>query len=155
VTTFLSRHDERPSLLFGDCFEVNSQGDAFLRRARPAWWVWLGMPTTHQAMYFRRDALPSGFDTRYRWSGDYDAVARLYMARRGTDFLHLPKPLCRFHLGGRSDQHRRAFLRENLDIRQRALGMSAAPAYALHAAHHVQGWIKRYVPAVHRSMRYG
>jgi hypothetical protein len=25
----------------------------------------------------------------------------------------------------------------------------------LHAAHHVQGWIKKYVPAVHRSMRYG
>ena len=155
VATFLGGQIERPSLLFGDCLEVNNKGDAFLRRARPPWWVWLGMPTTHQAMYFRCDALPDGFDTRYRWSGDYDAVARLYMARRGVDFLHLPKPLCRFHLGGRSDQYRRAFLRENLEIRRRVLGMSAPPAYLLHAAHHMQGWIKKYAPAVHRSMRYG
>jgi putative colanic acid biosynthesis glycosyltransferase len=155
VTDFLARTAQQPTLLYGDCLEVDLKGRAYLRRARPPWWVWLGMPTTHQAMYFRCDALPDGFDTRYRWSGDYDAVARLYMARRGVDFLHLPKPLCRFHLGGRSDQNRRAFLRENLDIRRRTLGMSSLPAHVLHAAHHVQGWIKKYVPAVHRSMRYG
>lgn len=155
VADCLARSAPRPALLYGDCLEVDLRGRAFLRRARPAWWVWLGMPTTHQAMYFRSDALRDGFDTRFRWSGDYDAVARLYMARRGIDFLRLPEPLCHFHLGGRSDQHRRAFLRENLDIRRRVLGMSAPTAYILHAAHHVQGWIKKYVPAVHRWMRYG
>ncbi len=155
VAEFLGRCATPPSLLYGDSYEVDTRGRAFLRRARPAWWVWLGMPTTHQAMYFRRDALPEGFDARYRWSGDYDAVARLYLARRGADLAHLPRPLCRFHLGGRSDQNRRSFLRENLEIRRRVLGMGALPAYILHAAHHVQGWIKKYVPAVHRAMRYG
>ncbi len=154
VSDCLARIASRPSLLYGDCLEVDLKGRAYLRRARPAWWVRLGMPTTHQAMYFRTDALPGGFDTRYRWSGDYDAVARLYMSRMGRDFVHLSKPLCRFHLGGRSDQYRRAFLRENLDIRRRVLGMSVPPAYMLHAAHHVQGWIKKYVPAIHRWMRY-
>ncbi len=59
------------------------------------------MSTTHQAMYFRTDALADGFDTRYRLSGDYAAVTRLYVANRGADFRHLPKPLCRFRLGGR------------------------------------------------------
>jgi putative colanic acid biosynthesis glycosyltransferase len=155
VSEFLTRCTSLPSLLYGDSYEVDTQGLSYLRRARPPWWVWLGMPTTHQAMYFRRSSLPEGFDTRYRWSGDYDAVARLYMARRGADIAHLPRPICRFHLGGRSDQNRRSFLRENLDIRRRILGMSAPPAYVLHAAHHVQGWIKRYVPAVHRAIRYG
>jgi len=77
------------------------------------------------------------------------------MARRGADFEYLPKPLCRFRLGGRSDQYRRAFLRENLEIRRRVLGMGAVSAYTLHGAHHVQGWIKRYIPAIHRAMRYG
>jgi hypothetical protein len=79
----------------------------------------------------------------------------MYMAHRGSDFVHLSRPLCRFHLGGRSDQHRRAFLRENLDIRRQVLGMAALPAYLLHGAHHAQGWIKRYVPDLHRAMRYG
>lgn len=151
----LALADFRPTLLFGDCFEVGPDGVGQLRRARPPWWVWLGMPTTHQAMYFRVDALDAGFDTRYRLSGDYAAIAYLYMARRGADFLLLPRPLCRFHLGGRSDQMRRAFLRENMEIRQRILGMSRIPAIALHAAHHVQGWIKKYTPALHRAMRYG
>lgn len=155
VANCLARTASRPALLYGDCLEADLRGRAHLRRARPAWWVWLGMPTTHQAMYFRTDALPDGFDTRYRWSGDYDAVARLYMARRGADFVHLAKPLCRFHLGGRSDQNRRAFLRENLDIRRRILGLGVGTAYLLHGAHHAQGWIKQYVPAVHRWMRYG
>lgn len=155
VAAALARSASPPSLLYGDSYEVDTQGRAFLRRARPAWWAWLGMPTTHQAMYFHRDALPDGFDTRYRWSGDYAAVTRLYLAHRGADIAHLPRPLCRFHLGGRSDQNRRSFLRENLEIRRRVLGMSAPPAYMLHAAHHVQGWIKKYVPAVHRVLRYG
>jgi hypothetical protein len=113
------------------------------------------MPATHQAMYFRRDALHNGFDTRYRLSGDYDATARLYLAHRGADLVHLPRPLCRFHFGGRSEQNLRLSLCESHQIRRRVLGMSAPPAYVVHAAHHVQSWIKRYVPALHRTMRYG
>lgn len=155
VADSLAAANPRPSLLYGDCFEVDSRGVNHLRRARPPWWAWLGMPTTHQAMYFRTDTLTGGFDTHFRLSGDYAAVTRMYLANRGADFKHLPKPLCRFQLGGRSDQQRKAFLRENLEIRRRVLGMGAGPAVALHAAHHAQGWIKRHVPAVHRLMRYG
>ena len=155
VCEFLESCVSPPSLIYGDSYEVDTHGRAFLRRARPAWWVWLGMPTTHQAMYFRRDALAEGFEARYRWSGDYEAVSRLYMTRRGADMAHLPRPLCRFHLGGRSDQNRRSFLRENLEIRRGVLGMSAPLAYILHAGHHAQGWIKKFAPAVHRAMRYG
>ena len=155
VATFLGRFASPPALLYGDSFEVDSRRRYFLRRARPAWWVWLGMPTTHQAMYFRKDALCDGFDARYRLSGDYDSVARLYMTHRGADIVHLPNALCRFHLGGRSDQDRRTSLRESHEVRIRVLGMSAPLAYLLHAAHHMQGWIKRYVPAMHRAMRYG
>ena len=108
--------------------------------------AWLGMPTTHRAMCFRRDALPDGFDARYRRSGDCAAVARHYLAHRGTDIAHLRRLLCRFHLGGRRNQHRRAFLRAKLDIRRRVLGMGAVPAYMLHGAHHVQGCIKQNTP---------
>lgn len=155
VATFLGRCASPPALVYGDCFVVDSQQRSFLRRARPAWWVWLGMPTTHQAMYFRKDALCNGFDTRYRLLADYDSVARLYMAHRGADFVHFPRALCRFHLGGRSDQDRQTSLHESHEVRRRVLGLAAVPACLLHGAHHAQGWIKKYVPAVHRVMRYG
>jgi putative colanic acid biosynthesis glycosyltransferase len=142
-----------PALLFGDSFEVDRWSRPNLRRARPAWWVWLGMPTTHQAMFFRRDALPTGFDTRYRLSGDYAAVCALY--RRGAKFHHLALPIAHFHLGGRSDQQRQRFLRENLEIRRRLLRMPVLPALVLHLAHCVHGWIKYHLPSLHGLVRYG
>jgi putative colanic acid biosynthesis glycosyltransferase len=144
-----------PAVLFGDSFEVDRWSVPHLRRARPVWWIWLAMPTTHQAMFFRRDVLPAGFDTRYRLSADYAAITELFMARRGADFHHLPRPLCNFHLGGRSDQWRTSFLRENLEIRRRVLGMPAVPAYLLHLAHYVHGWIKQHLPSLHGLVRYG
>jgi len=151
----LAQLPDRPVLLFGDSFEVDRWERPNLRRARPAWWVWIGMPTTHQAMFFRRDALPRGFDTRYRLSGDYAAVTELYRARGGQDFHHLPQPVCHFHLGGRSDQWRRSFLLENLEIRRRVLDMPSAPARLLHLAHQVHGWIKYHLPWLHGLIRYG
>jgi len=39
VALFLRGLPERPALLYGDCFEVDTQGGAYLRRARPPWWV--------------------------------------------------------------------------------------------------------------------
>jgi putative colanic acid biosynthesis glycosyltransferase len=154
VTEALLHLPESPSLLYGDCFEVDARGVHHLKLARPAFWIQMGMPTTHQAMYFRTDVLIGGFETRYRFSGDYDAVIRLYVANRGADFHHLNKALCRYRLGGRSDQFRRDFLRENLEIRRRVLGMKPVPAAMLHVAHHVQGWIKQYAPGLHGLFRY-
>lgn len=145
---------EAPVLLYGDSFEVDRWEVPHLRRARPVWWIWLGMPTTHQAMLFRRDALPS-YETRYRLSGDYAAVTKLFVVHRGADFHHLPQALCHFHLGGRSDQWRRKFLRENLEIRRKVLRMPAVPAYLLHLAHYVHGWIKYHLPTLHGLIRYG
>lgn len=150
----LREADVLPSLVFGDCFVVDEQDRHHLRRARAAWWTPLGMPTSHQAMLFRRSALPRGFDTRFRLSSDYAAVARLYAAARGSDFLYLPVPLCRFRLGGRSEQQRWLGLEEDLVIRREILRMSPLGAATVRLAHRLQGMLKSHLPAVHRLMRY-
>jgi putative colanic acid biosynthesis glycosyltransferase len=150
----LANSPSEPSLLFGDCYVVEENGQQFRRRARAASWVPLGMPTSHQAMVFRTAALVPGFDTRFRLSGDYAAVMKLYAANRGADFMYVPTPLCRFQLGGRSDQHRRNGLQEDRQIRRETLGMGPLTAGILHVAHSAQGWLKRKVPTVHRLMRY-
>jgi putative colanic acid biosynthesis glycosyltransferase len=155
VSNALAGCADQPSLLYGDCFEVDERGVNHLRRARPAWWVPVGMPTCHQAMLFRMDAIKDGFDTRYRLHGDYAAVSALYKRVRGQDFEHIQIPLCRFKLGGRSDQQARALLRESFEIRRRVLGMAVAPALILHALHGLHALIKRYVPMLHRLVRYG
>lgn len=155
VRAALAEATDKPSLLFGHCFEVDGSGARHLRRARPAWWVPLGMPTSHQAMIFRRESLPLGFDTRYRWSGDYAAVSDLYMHRRGKDFRLIDEVMCHFHLGGRSDLNRSQFLRETFEIRHRILRMNRFVAGMLHAAHHAQGWVKKWTPGLHRALRYG
>jgi len=147
--------DHEPTILFGDCLEVASNGKSHLRRARPVWWVPIGMPTTHQAMFFRTDALTDGFDIRYRLSGDYAALCALYARHRGRDFRYLPATLCRFGLGGRSDLQSSLLLRENFEIRRRILRMGMMPTAVLHALHHVHYQVKRHVPALHRLFRYG
>ena len=154
VASALAAAVDPPVLLFGDCYEVDRRGIHHMRRARPAWWVPVGMPTCHQAMYFRRNAIPDGFDTHYRLHADYAAVGALYARHNGNDFQRMPAALCRFQFGGRSDQQRSLLLREASEIRQRVLGMNALSVAALHALHALHGWVKQYVPALHRFVRY-
>jgi len=155
VAAALTGLSERPALLYGDCLVVEEHGTAWLRRARPKRWSPLGMLTSHQAMFFRTDAIPDGFDTAYILSADYAAMLRLYAVGRGRDFEYLPVALCNYRLGGRSDQQRIQGIREDFAIRRVVLGMGWIPAAALHAAHHFQKWLKRHFPDIHRLMRYG
>jgi len=155
VSNTLAGRADQPSLLYGDCFEVDAGGCNHLRRARPASWVPIGMPTCHQAMLFRTDAIKNGFDARYWLHADYAAVSALYKRFHGQDFAYVQVPLCRFQLGGRSDQQVRVLLRESFEIRRRVLGMAAAPALILHVLHSVHSLVKRYVPILHRLVRYG
>lgn len=154
VAGALAERSDPPALLYGDCLVLEPDNRVWLRRSRPPGWTPLGMPASHQSMFFRVASLPAGFDTRYRLSADYALVLGMYRARNGSDFLRVARALCRFRPGGRSDQQRDAGLREDLQIRRRVLGMSRAASYSLHAAHHVQSWIKRRLPAMHRLTRY-
>lgn len=151
----IERLQDLPALILCDSLEVDRKHRSYLRRSRPTWWVWLGMPTTHQAMFFRRDALGSGFDVRYRLGADYAAVCSLYCKNGGSDFHHFARAICDFYLGGRTDQFRRESLREMHRVRREVLGMSSAPSMLLHAAHHVQRWVKSDLPFLHRLFRYG
>lgn len=155
VGEFIRNSPSQPPLVYGDSYEVDVSGTSYLRRARPPFWVRVGMPTTHQAMFFRTDAIASGFDTRHVLSGDYDVVARLYLAQRGRDFGYLARPLCRFKLGGRSEKQLSRLLREHTEIRRRVLAMGVIPAEMLCVLHTLHGIVKRRLPALHRLVRYG
>ena len=154
IAQALSRSSPKPSLLFGDSFEEDTSGRRHLRRARNAGWIWVGMPTTHQAMYFRVGALRE-FDARYALSGDYAAVAQMYREFGGASFLYLPEPLCVFRLGGRSSTQWRLLHSEHREIRLAVLGMGRPTAWIVHWLHHVHELVKRYAPSVHRLFRYG
>jgi putative colanic acid biosynthesis glycosyltransferase len=154
VAGTLSEASPAPSLLYGDSFEVDLRGRRHLRRARFAGWVRIGMPTTHQAMYFRVAGLPE-FNTAYVLSGDYAAVARLFVQQEGRDFLYLPRTLCCFKLGGRSTTQWQQLQREHTEIRRTVLKMGRPSTGLLQALHFVHERVKRYAPVLHRLFRYG
>lgn len=143
-----------PALVFGHCFEVATDGTVHHRKARKPNWVPVGMPTSHQAMCFRRDAIGDGYDVRFRLSGDYALVARLFAASRGADFRQLPFPVCRFQLGGRSESRRASALIEDGEIRRRILGMGSRASTVLDALHRAHAMVKRHAPVLHRMFRY-
>jgi putative colanic acid biosynthesis glycosyltransferase len=154
LTEAIERLDQTCDLAYGDAIEVDENGRAKLRPARPPAWIRRGMFTHHQAMLFRRSRLvSSGYRTRFTLSADYDLVAR-WLAE-GAATQHLGLTLVRFHLGGRSDGERRSGVREDFVIRREVLGVGPVAARGLAAAHLVHLGIKRTVPRLARHWRSG
>lgn len=146
--------DHEVVLLFGDAYEVNPSGRRFLKRARSAAWIRIGMPTPHQAMVFRKSAIASGYDLTYLLAGDYDLVCRL-VALHGTRCMaRIDFAVCNFFLGGVSTRRVVEMAREAARIRLQVLGMSALSVGLLELLHRLHAWIKQWMPWLHVIYRY-
>jgi putative colanic acid biosynthesis glycosyltransferase len=154
VAIGIASRDTRPTLLYGDCYVVEANGSSFLRKGRSPSWVPIGMPTSHQAMFFTTSAITTGFDLRFGLSSDYAMLCKLFMANRGRDFAQMAEPLCSFRLGGRSETGRRQALQEDHQIRREILGMSELQSGLLYWAHFTHHILKRKLPFVQRLFRY-
>jgi N-acetylglucosaminyldiphosphoundecaprenol N-acetyl-beta-D-mannosaminyltransferase len=133
-------------LAYGDAFEVDSGGRQRLRPARAPDWIGRGMFTHHQAMLFRRTLLlKGGYRTRYRFSADYDLVARWVVAGATTQYLGLA--VARYSLGGHSDVGRRKAIREDSQIRKEVLSVGFLRRQGLAVGHLVHLGAKRLFPS--------
>lgn len=124
--------DRRPDMAWGRCFDRDREGRCYPRKSRGPGWLWLGMPVSHQAILFRREALPTPpYDPALRYAADYDLVCRL--RGEGALIVATYMPLCVFDLVGRSSRNRARALAEEAAVRHRRLGMPAALCRAVQA----------------------
>ena len=74
------------------------------RESRPASYIWHGLPTSHQAIFYPGSVIREAkYDLTYRIVGDYEVTAR--MLRRGTPSRVLKLPVAAFLTGGMSQAH--------------------------------------------------
>lgn len=110
--------------LIGDAIDQIEENKRIYKKARPLRYILHSLPSSHQAIFFRRIAIG---DVRYRpnkfpISGDYAFAAEIYQAGHRTT-TYLGFPICIFLLGGISTQNRRGLLRDARTVQKEILGL--------------------------------
>lgn len=143
-----------PDILYGDSYESGPACD-LLKPARRPEAVRFVMFTHHQAIFYRRGALPAPpYDVSYRLAADWVLTARMF--RTGATFLYHPAPICRFERGGASqnDAHRRLM---NADAKRVILtesGLGPVLARPVWWGRRIINFLRRMSPDLYDRIRY-
>ena len=141
----LSRAAVQPRFVYGDFFRKEASGELKRTSARPIERAPLGLPASHQTMYFENERLHRfTFRLDYKLSADYCLLLEFL---QGLDLqnevLQLSFPLCIFDTTGVSHKRRFEAIREDMDIRKRFLNFSKPNALALYVLHYVHTHTKQ------------
>jgi len=137
---------------YADSFEVDGNGNRYLRSARGHDKIWWNLFTHHQAIFYARTCFDNAsYDESFRISGDYDFTAVLL--DRGAAAARMPFATADFLLGGTSQQNYWKSEAENWETRKR-LGVPLVKRAAIYAAHAVIRIGRTRTPALYRFFRY-
>ncbi|WP_421682774.1 glycosyltransferase [Stutzerimonas urumqiensis] len=128
-----------PKFVYGDFFRREPNGYMRHTTARPIERVRVGLPASHQTMYFENERLRGmSFRENYKLSADYCMLIEfLDGLDLGTAVICLQRPLCIFDATGVSNMRRFEAIKEDMQIRMRFLKYSAVKAFALYLAHYL------------------
>jgi len=137
--------DIQPKFIYGDFYQKTPHGKLIRTSAKHIGHAPIGVPASHQTMYFENDRLRQ-FKLRldYKLSADYCLIIEFLQGLDVNKYvMQLPFPLCIFDTTGVSQKHRLAAIREDMKIRMRFLNYSLANAFALYVLHYVHTYVKR------------
>lgn len=135
----------KPKFIYGDFYQKTASGKLIRTSAKPIERAPLGVPASHQTMYFENERLRH-FNLRldYKLSADYCLIIEFLQGLDVKKYvMQLPFPLCIFDTTGVSQKRRLDAIREDMQIRIRFLNYSLANAFALYVLHYVHTYIKR------------
>jgi putative colanic acid biosynthesis glycosyltransferase len=138
VAAAIERAEVAPKYVYGDYYLKNAAGTLKSARAKGIEHLAIGMPSSHQAMYFENRHLGGvHFREDYRLSADYCMIIEFVAGLPKSAVLQLPMPLCIFDTTGISQRRRLDALKEDLQIRRRFLKLSSRSAAALYLLHYL------------------
>jgi len=86
-------------------------------------YIWHGLPANHQATFFKLSSIANNlYSNKYKLSGDYYIVAKLYMAKSLSAYYD--EPVVNFSMGGFSYQNPVLALKEAYLIQKHILKVS-------------------------------
>lgn len=128
-------------------FEIERDGSTYARRSKVPGWVWYAMPTSHQAMWFSRDAVKEGYDLSYPWAADHELTARLYAAGKDVETVHNVIALVEFE--GTSRDNFDIYRYELALINRRTLRFGPAKAFGVLLLQLLAGWCATRLPGIY------
>ena len=148
-----STHELPPLAIYGNANYIHPDGSEFLVSSRFPKRIPFGMPSSHQAMFFRCDFLKSTkYDTTFKLGGDYNLLCSCYVSGIAS-VVRFNSPICNFYLDGVSVNKRKDALFENLRTRIDTLCMNRVSAYGLFVLHYIHMLMKRHIPIVAKFIR--
>lgn len=87
-------------VIYGDYYQVISNGNKTLMTARPLDYINISMPFCHQSVFVKRNTF-STFDVRYGVGADYKLLLDLY--KTGVKFQYYSGVISNFRMGGCAD----------------------------------------------------
>lgn len=145
ITAQVQRADIRPKFIYGDFYQKTASGRLIRTSARPIERAPIGLPASHQTMYFENERLRQfRFRLDYKLSADYCLLIEFLQGLDvKTAVMQLPFPLCIFDTTGVSHKRRFEAIREDMQIRRRFLNFSLMNAFALYVLHYVHTHTKQ------------
>ena len=151
VAKFMSANPGQ-DIYYADSFEVDEQGNRYLRLARDHNKIWWNLFTHHQAIFYAKSCFDSArYNEDYRIGGDYAFTAELL--HMGATAAKMPFTTAEFLLGGTSQQNYWKAEAENWDAR-RNLGVPLVNRAAIYATHALIRWGRTLTPSLYRLFRY-
>ena len=142
--------------LYGDSVDFTEDNQEYHKKARHYSGMWKGMFTQHQAMFFSKNKL-NGLKYRenLKITADYAFICEFIKSRcSAEDIIKIDFPVCRFLLGGTNETQRIKALSEDYFTRKVILNQNFALNSLLYLAHFFHLFLKKYLPAIPRVLRY-
>ncbi|MHB0819263.1 glycosyltransferase [Stutzerimonas stutzeri] len=148
----LSQAAIAPRFIYGDFYRKEASGSLKLTSAHPIERAPLGLPASHQTMYFENERLRQfRFRLDYKLSADYCLLLEFLQGLDlQRDVMQLSFPLCIFDTTGVSHKRRFEAIREDMDIRKRFLNFSSVNAFGLYVLHYLHTHTKQLRSALGR-----
>lgn len=139
VAQAIAAAERAPKFVYGDYYRKSANGTVIRVAAKPIGRLRMGMPSSHQCMYFENGRLLGmKYREHYKLSADYCLLVEFLS---GLDLqssvLKIPAPLCIFDTTGISERRRFDALREDMQIRMRFMNLSQLNAYWLYLLHYL------------------
>lgn len=142
-----------PDFIYGDSLERGQDCELIYKPARSHRYLWYGMFTHHQAMFYNRNAVGSlRYSLLYPIGADYGFTAALISL--GSSSVYFPEAICIFEHGGISAKNIKQGAIDQFSIRRDVLHYPIVVCLVIRLGHAIVKMIKKIVPSVHKSIRY-
>lgn len=147
--------EKGPDFIYGDSIERFANGRLLYKKARNSAYLWYGMFTHHQAMFYKKETVG---DTRYRLeyklAADYAFTSEFL--KDAQEVVYLPFSICLFEGGGATSTGKAHFLgmREQWSVGRKIQKKSFIFTLATFVLHLLKHAIIRVLPGLVSRVRY-